>query len=76
MKADIHFDKDGWLNITLEAESVPEAAKMVRLGLNKGKNDGASVWADENHVRLYVSVLPVKSRRQAQNQTGAVRFQK
>jgi len=80
MKAEVHQCKDGWLDITLAAETTKEASQLVALAQNmshaRDNGRSAACHLDEETVKFYVSVRPVPSRSRRDRQNTWVRFSK
>ena len=57
------FDADGWLNITLEPETIKEATQLARLAMNQPANDDAPyIHADEEKITLSHTFRTLRSR--------------
>jgi len=80
VKAEISQCKDGWLNITLSAETTKEASQLVNLAQNmshsRDNGRGAHCHLGEETVKFYVSVRPVPSRSRRDQQHTWVQFAK
>lgn len=61
MKATATIDKDNWLNITVEAENIEEASRIVKLALARNADaDKVAQFYLDTGVKCYVTLLPRK----------------